>query len=285
MTQTQQESKLIGYLGPHGTYSEEVAFYLNQHGGSHFIPYRRIDTAIRAVMAGEIDECVVPLENSLEGSVNITLDTLAHDVHVFIIREIIWPIEHNLLIKRGTAQIDTIISHPQALAQCRQFLSCHYPHADIKAIDSTAEAAKRVADGAVNHAAVGSTRAANLHGLEIKHSNIQDYTHNCTRFVVLGRQLAAADEEDSQYKTSVACQIDGQKPGSLCEILQEFAHRSVNLTRIESRPARVGLGVYIFFLDIAGGIHEQNVAEAVEAVKRKSQWFKNLGSYPVLTIR
>lgn len=280
MKQDRQQGKTIGYLGPRGTYSEEAALLVSAGGKNKLQEYRTIDQAIRAVMDGSIDECVVPMENSLEGAVTVTLDTLAHDVRLYIRQEMVLPVGHHLLVKEETEQIDVIISHPQALAQCRRYLSETYPQAEVRSVNSTAEAASLVAAGAPRHGAVGSRRSAELYGLTVKAEHIQDYSTNCTRFVVLGREEAEA-EAGQVYKTSVACQINGRKPGSLCEILQEFSERSVNLSRIESRPARSGLGAYIFFLDIEGGCHETPVREAVEAVTAKSQWFKSFGSYPV----
>lgn len=279
MLSSKQEVKTIGYLGPRGTYSEEVAFQIYQGNHERFTPYPSIDTAIRAVMSGETDECVVPLENSVEGSVNITLDTLAHEADLFITREIVRPIGHNLLIKAGTQHVNVIVSHPQALAQCRHYLYRCYPQAELKAMESTAEAAYRVACGAINHAAIASLRSADLYGLEVLATNVQDHPNNSTRFVVLGRKQVLGG--NGRYKTSLACQIDGQKPGSLCDVLQEFSVRNVNLTRIESRPARTGLGMYIFFLDLEGSQQDDNVAQAVMAVRQQSQWFKIFGSYPV----
>lgn len=282
MVLVKEQEKIISYLGPRGTYSEEVAFQI--HTGKHerFTPYSGIDNAIRSVMNGASDECVVPLENSVEGSVNITLDTLAHEANLFIVQEVIRPINHLLLCQAGTRHINVIVSHPQALAQCRQYLLRNYPNAELKAMESTAEAAYHVACGAPNHAAVGSLRAAELYGLTICGQNIQDHPHNSTRFVVLSKEQAVKGA--GKHKTSIACQIDGQKPGSLCDILQEFAIRHVNLTRIESRPSRTGLGIYIFFLDLEGSLDDDNVREAVIVVKQKSMWFKNFGSYPVITL-
>jgi len=244
-----------------------------------FIQYVSIDAAIRAVEENEATECIVPIENSLEGSVNITLDTMAHDTSLFITREITRPIRHNLLIKAGTQHINVILSHSQALAQCRRTLTKHYPGAELRPVGSTAEASYIVASGAKNHAAVASMSAAMVYGLETAMADVQDYTNNCTRFIVLERQ--PADCRHGSQKTSIVCQINGERPGSLCEILLEFAQRNVNLTRIESRPARTGLGMYIFFLDIEGGMDNNNVYAAVRAVELRSKWFKNFGSYPV----
>ncbi len=270
----------VGFLGPRGTYSEEVAG--NLFGNDALLmPYSSIDAAIRAVASGEIPECVVPIENSVEGSVNITLDTLAHEVELYISREIVMPIRHNLLAREVLRDVGLILSHPQALAQCRRTLSRFYPLAGYRAVESTAEAARKVAEGESGLAAIGSRSAAELYGLAVIAADIQDTVSNCTRFVTLG--MFPVDQTGAgPWKTSIVCQIDGSKPGSLYGILAEFAEREVNLTKIESRPARTGLGEYLFFFDLEGGVGEQSVRQALHAIAAKSLWFKNLGSYQVV---
>lgn len=271
--------KMVAYLGPQGTYSEEVAYQIHVGSKVQFTPYSSIDAAIMSVVDGSSDECVVPVENSLEGSVTITLDILAHVESLFIIRETTHAIRHNLLVNPQNGPIEVIVSHSQALAQCRSYLQEHYPSALVKAVQSTAEAAFSVAAGMPKHAAIGSLRAAEIYGLDVVAAGIQDNSYNSTRFLVLGRKPAVLQKE--QHKTSIVCQIDGKKPGSLCEILHEFAQRNVNLTRIESRPARTQMGAYIFFLDLDGSLEDYEVFAAVKAVKEKSIWFKSFGSYPV----
>lgn len=279
------EERVIGYLGPRGTYSEEVALklYKDMAGRFIFIPYTGIDNVIRAVDRGEIDECVVPVENSVEGSVNITLDSLAHEVNLVITKEMIQMVRHNLLIKNNTKKIDVIVSHPQALAQCRQYLARQFPEAQLKTVDSTAAAAYLVASGAENHAAIGSAQAGEIYGLKNYAADIQDHSGNCTRFIVL-KKTPEISATKGDYKTSVICRINGKTPGSLCDILIEFAKRNVNLTKIESRPTRTNLGEYVFFFDIEGNLSDAKVHEAIAAVQLKSLWFKNLSSYPVCTI-
>lgn len=269
----------VGYLGPEGTFSEEIArtFYAKQEVTLQ--PFTTIDGAIRAAEAGEVDESIVPIENSLEGAVNITLDTLVHDVHLSICAEVILPVRHNLLARSETVAVTRILSHPQALAQCRQTLQRLYPGAHLEAASSSAEAAEIVAQGAKETAAVGSRRAAAVYGLDVIAADLQDSASNCTRFVVLAKQPLSVLPK-GLCKTSVVCQMNGEKPGSLCDILNEFASRGVNLTRIESRPARTGLGVYIFFFDMEGNDREREISEALQAVAAKSLWLRNLGSYP-----
>lgn len=275
--------RTVGYLGPCGTHSEEIALDLYKEEARSFIPFQSIDGAIRAVEAGSVSECVVPIENSLEGPVNITLDTLAHDVNLTIIKEIVWSVRHHLFMKENTEQFNVIVSHSQALAQCRNYINRCYPGTEIKAVESTAEAACIVANGAQHYAAIGSSRAGQIYGLKAVATDIQDSDRNCTRFVVLSKQPQFIPGE--RCKTSILCQMKGEKPGSLCELLQEFAIRDVNLTRIESRPARTALGEYIFFLDLEGSMAEDKVRSAVTAVQLKSRRFKNLGSFNVAILK
>ena len=273
------KKNLVGYLGPRGTHSEDVCscYYPQDQWNSE--PYSTIYSCIRATANGDVAECIVPIENSLEGSVNITLDTLAHEVNLSIVKEIVWPIRYHLLTKSFHTDIQTIVSHPQALAQCRHYLNKHYPHAQIEAVDSTAQAARIVFDGAKNYAAIANLNASKLYDLTIMASDIQDHPHNCTRFVIL--RAKPTTYSAGYWKTSIVCKIKGDKPGSLFHLLQELASNNVNLVRIESRPARTELGEYIFFMDMEGSVAEAHVLTAITALKSKSLWFKNLGSYIV----
>lgn len=271
----------IACLGPCGTYSEEIARHLHPGQENEFLLYPNISEAIQAVHAGEADAGVVPIENSLEGSVTITLDMLAHGVDLSITSEIAVPIRHNLVVKgEDREMIHTIISHPQALAQCRLYIAKHYSKVACRPVDSTAAAMEMVVAGEPGIAAIGSDRAKQIYGLELVERDIQDNINNHTRFVSLARQPRRV--EGTERKTSIICQIHSDYPGGLCNILEEFARWNVNLTRIESRPARTGLGKYVFFLDMEGDILDEKVSVAVNAVRIKSLWFKNLGSYRVL---
>lgn len=269
----------VGYLGPRGTHSEDVcsSFYDQNQWLSQ--SYSTIDACIRATASGEITECIVPIENSLEGSINITLDTLAHSANLFITKEIVWPIHNHLLTKSVDTVIDTIVSHAQPLAQCRQYIAEHYPHAKLEAVVSTVEAVRIVANGAKNHAAIANMNACKLYNMNVVAPDIQDHPHNCTRFVILSQQPANYGEGD--WKTSIVCKIKGDKPGSLFSLLQELVNHNVNLLRIESRPARTALGEYIFFMDMEGSMAEDHVQAALTVLQNKSLWFKNLGSYLV----
>lgn len=273
----QDNNKIVGYLGPKGTHSEDVCSHFYPKDQWLFHSYGTIDSCIRAVAQGSITEAIVPIENSLEGSINITLDTLAHEVDLCITREIVWPIHNHLLVKSLDTEIHTIVSHAQPLAQCRHYLAKHYPHAKLEAVVSTVEAVQLVASGAKNHAAIGNMNASKLYDMKVLAMDIQDHPHNCTRFVTLSKK--PANYEKGTWKTSIVCKIKGDKPGSLYHLLQELASLNVNLVRIESRPARTELGEYIFFMDMEGSIAEDHVRRAIIALENKSLWFKNLGSY------
>jgi prephenate dehydratase len=236
------------------------------------------------VERGQISQGVVPIENSIEGSINITLDMLAHDAHLFITQEKIKAIHNYLLVNEQTMaagaeeNIRMIISHEQPLAQCRNYINTHFPKAKIKVVESTSTAASMVAAGEAGWAAICSRRAAEIYNLKVAAANIQDNDSNRTRFVVIKK---SPDElvPGGSYKTLLVCRINGERPGALYEMLTEFVKRNINITKIESRPARTKLGEYIFFLDIDGGIHSENIKELVAAVEEKTLWLKNLGSY------
>ena len=188
------------------------------------------------------------------------------------------------MAKDATAEVRTIYSHPQPLAQCRQYLKSHFPKAKLIATESTAKAAELVAGGEAGSAAICTERAGELYGLSAVATEIQDSMTNSTRFYQLRRHPVPALDESENGRAVIVCQIDGARAGSLCGVLEEFASRSVNMTRIVSRPARTGLGVYIFFFDleIEAGKSRKPLEASIEAVRQKSFWLKDLGRFPVL---
>lgn len=276
----------LGFLGPSGTHSEAAAMFLAEkmEGGVEFRPYPDIFSVMQAAADGEVDVCVVPVENSLEGAVNVTMDTLAQMDDLAIEKELIWDIHNQLMAKKADAEIRTIYSHPQPLAQCRQYLKSHFPKAKLVATESTAKAAELVAGGEADAAAICTERAGELYGLFAVATEIQDSMTNSTRFYQLRRRPVPALAESESGRAVIVCQIDGARAGSLCGVLEEFATRSVNMTRIVSRPARTGLGVYIFFFDleIEAGKSREPLEASIEAVREKSIWLKDLGRFPVL---
>lgn len=267
----------VAYLGPCGTYSEEVARRLyGDNKEVSFIAYPSIDRAIRAVERDEVSLAVVPIENSLGGSITITLDILAHESQLYIVREASLAIEHALFLPKG--EVTEIVSHEQALAQCRHYIDEHYPNISVRSVKSTAHAVELAAAEGSTIGAIGSVRAGEVFGLVPTATAINDINTNRTRFVALAKSDAMPT--DGYRKTSIVCQIDGQKPGSLYDLLYEFKQHDVNLTRIESRPARTALGEYIFFFDLEGTPNDNNVKNVLDAIRQRSSWLKNLGSYP-----
>ncbi|MBQ8699615.1 MAG: prephenate dehydratase [Schwartzia sp.] len=275
----------LGFLGPRGTHSEAAALFLcGRIGGAELRPYPDIFSVMQAAADGETDSCIVPVENSLEGAVNVTMDTLAQSDDLAIERELIWDIHNQLMAKAPTGEVRVIYSHPQPLAQCRQYLKEHFPQARLVATESTAKAAELVAGGERGAAAICTARAGELYGLSAVATEIQDSMTNSTRFYQLRRRPVPSLGEQESGRALIICQIDGARAGSLCAVLEEFAARGVNMTRIISRPARTGLGVYIFFFDleIEAGKSREPLEASIAAVRKKSFWLKDLGRFPVL---
>jgi len=272
--------KKIGFLGPPGTFTEEALISAVEADKSKLVPLTSIQEVIAAVERLEVDKGIVPIENSIEGSVNATLDMLAFEANLLIEREVVTPVVNNLIGRRGTKRdrVTTVISHPQATAQCRNYIAREFPGANIEAANSTAEAVKIVAGRQGGEAvAIGTSLAAKLYGLNVLERKIQDFPDNRTRFVIIGREMPKRTGYD---KTSIVCFIHEDRPGSLLQILQEFAYRSINLTKIQSRPTRKTLGEYCFFLDMEGHVEDANVAEALKCLRCKIRQVKLLGSYP-----
>ncbi len=269
--------KRYAFLGPAGTFSEEALFSLGVEDIEP-VPCASIEEVFEAVERGLADEGVVPIENSVEGSVNATLDALAFDTQLEIQREIVLDIHHALITAPGAdlGGVRTIVSHPQAAGQCRRWLARNLPGRTIVAANSTAEAVQRcVQDPTV--AAVGTRLAAELYGGEVREPAIEDYARNQTRFVVIGRGIR---ERTGRDKTSLALFIKRDKPGALLMILSEFAYGDINLTKIQSRPTKRSLGEYMFFVDLEGHVEDPNVRLALDCLRLKLRGVKVLGSYP-----
>lgn len=276
----------ILYLGPEGTYTARAAhFYCDNclAGGEKFelISCRNIGNLARRVEKKREVVGVIPIENSLEGSVNETLNLLAHEIDVKIKAELNLPITHNLIgkAKQKLYNIDRVISHPQALAQCRQTLQKIIP-GEIKteSASSTAEAVESIKNLSDNTAALGTKKAAGLHDLRIIKENVQDREDNWTRFIVIGH--SDSSEKKGNKKTSLISVPVENRPGILHEILEEFAVRDINLTKIESRPTRRELGEYLFFIDLSGSRQKDDIKAAIQGVEKKSSYLRVLGSYP-----
>lgn len=266
----------LAYLGPPGTFSEEAALRYQPNAERISCPTEAAVAA--AIESAQADEGVLAIENSLEGSVTRTLDILVHDTQLVIRHELILPIEHCLIARAGTdtSQIRAVYAHPQALGQCRKYIERCLPDAEQHASLSNAAAVEHVVSisGA---AAIGPARAAEVYGAQVLARGIQDNAHNKTRFVVLSPSDAAPTSHD---KTSIAFTVAHDRPGTLVDVLHEFSDRGINLTKIESRPSREELGIYVFLVDLEGHRTEPVVAEALEAVRAKAHFFRVLGSYP-----
>ena len=273
----------IAYLGPQGTFTEEALDkYISDFKSKdeiEKIPYATMQEVIKSVDRGEAAEGIVPIENSLEGSVNITLDFLTFESEAKIIREITIPIRHSLIGKEKMAvsKIKRIISHPHATAQCKNFISTYLKGVEIIAANSTAEAIKMLQKTDNSIAAIGTEIAAKLYGLQIIEKDIEDNKDNKTRFIFLGNSIQKKTGKD---KTSIVCFLEKDRPGSLFTILKEFADRNINLTRLESRPAKKDLGDYVFLIDIDGHIHDKEIFETLEVLRKTVYLVKILGSYP-----
>jgi len=269
-------SKRLAHLGPSGTFSEEAALLHDPQ--AQLLPFASVAAVAAAVESGMADEGVVAIENSLEGSVNETLDVLIHESGLSICRELVLPIEHCLLAAPGAASPDVkvIYSHPHVFGQCRHFLERCFPKAHLEAALSTATAVEEMLshEGA---AAIATRRAAALYGAQVLASGIQDNPFNKTRFVVLALHDCPPSGHD---KTSVAFSVAHDRPGTLVGVLHEFSDRQINLTKIESRPSKGELGVYVFLVDVEGHRTDARVAEALEKVLGQASFFKVFGSYP-----
>ncbi|MDQ3769236.1 MAG: prephenate dehydratase [Actinomycetota bacterium] len=275
----------VGYLGPRGTFSEQ-ALELGAPEAQG-VPLATVYDAVMAVQEGRVDRAVVPIENSLEGAVSATLDTLTGPADaVGIVGEAVLPVAHALLARPGVREADVraVASHPQALAQCAESLRHRVPDAEIVPAASTAEAARRVAASGEPWAAIGPARTADIYDLAVLAEGIEDEPGNETRFVWLAPQGTQPSEPAGgagAWRTSVAFFGAGDAaPGWLVRCLSEFAFRGVNLSRIESRPYRGRLGHYRFFLDMNGRVDDPTVEGAIAALHSHCEWVRVLGSYP-----
>ena len=272
----------IAFLGPPGTFTEEALLTQPDLAGGELVPLRSVPDVLAAVEQGEVDVGVVPIENSIEGTVNVTLDTLTFDADLLVQREIVLSVQLNLLAHPGTAlgDIKRVVSIPHATAQCRAFLMRELSEAEHVAANSTAEAARDLAaEGRADTAAIGTSLAAKLYGLEVLATDIEDHPENETRFFVVGRS-GSIPPATGHDKTTVVCFQSTDRPGGLLAILQEFAARAINLTKLESRPTKRGLGRYCFIIDLEGHVNDELVADCLRDLRSKLADVKFLGSYP-----
>ncbi|WP_129627636.1 prephenate dehydratase [Candidatus Oscillochloris fontis] len=268
----------IAYLGPPGTFSEEAAMAYTG-GQASYLPLASIPAVVTAIETGAADRGLLPIENLLEGSVNFTLDLLIHETQLQIAGEIVIPIRQYLVAREGLRlpDIKVLYGHPQSLGQCRKFVERCLPGvATIASLSNSAAPAEAMADERPA-AAISTLRAAEITGAHILARDIADTLGNVTRFISLGRQDAALTGDD---KTSFCFAFTEDRAGTLVEALQALALEQINMTKLESRPAREVLGKYIFLVDINGHRSEPHVARALEQIAAQSGMFKVFGSYP-----
>jgi len=274
----------VAYLGPPGTFTEDALG--DATAGSEDVEpaaYPSIYAAVAAVAGGEAERALVPFENSIEGAVRSTLDTLAFDTDgVSIVGEHDLAISHCLIARSELPleKVEVVISHPQGTAQCARFIRDELPGAEVRTAASTAEAVRLVSESDESWAALGARSAAALYGATILRDGVEDERDNVTRFVWIAPEGTEPVGEGPWRTTLIFSELGADKPGALVEALGAFSDRGVNLTRIESRPRRRGLGRYMFFVDVEGKA-EGLIAEAIDDLRGKAESVRVLGSYPV----
>jgi prephenate dehydratase len=275
----------IAHLGPTGTNAEAAALafaqWLDRHHQQTAIlcPYASIAQTLTALAQEQVTLAIVPVENSTEGSVGTTLDTIWQLGGLYIQQELLLPITHVLIFHGSSlADIKTVFSHPQALAQCQQWLERSLPDVQLIPTNSTTEAILDIQNDP-KAAAIASPRAAQLYKAPVIVTDIQDYPDNCTRFWVMGRRPIV----DGSW-LSLGFSVPANVPGALVKPLEVFARRNINLRRIESRPTKRSLGEYIFFLDLESGVDRATLQEALAELANHTKLVKNFGSYPIIAI-
>ena len=271
----------LGYLGPPGTFSEEAAS-LYAPEDAEMVAYSNIPAVISAAWSGEVEEAVVPIENSIEGVVTFTVDMLIYDCDLKIKAETPVAI-HHCLVSDGETPPEgalAVYSHPQALAQCRSYLRRRLPDAEHLASLSTAAAIEDMRSAPRPSLAISSRRAADLLGATVIDSNIEDLINNRTRFVTLARRDG---ERAGRDRTSICFDFDEDAPGTLYRALGELEKRGINMIKIESRPDKRSLGHYLFLIDMEGHRTDPEVRDALNGIRNRTALFKILGSYPRAT--
>jgi prephenate dehydratase len=275
-------SRRIGYFGPAGTFTEQALLTQADLATCELIPFRTVPDVLDAVDRNEVDLGFVPIENSIEGTVNFTQDALVFDHDLLIQREVVLDIEHCIVAKKGVklGNIATLLSIPVATAQCHAYIRQNLGNAEVRAANSTAEAARLVSEDTSNTVgAVAPRNAADIYGLDVVASNIADHEGNQTRFVLVGKNTIPASTGHDRTALVVFQRAD--EPGSLISILQEFAARRINLSQLLSRPTkRGGLGDYCFIIYCDGHIKDELVADTLRDLHTKQGAVKFLGSYP-----
>ncbi len=274
----------LGYFGPEGTFTQEALIADTRETDPEMVPLPTIYDTVMAVHAGTVERALVPIENSLEGSVNATLDALALETEdVAIVGEVVHPIRHCLIARTALelSAIEVVVSHPQANAQCARFIRTQLPAARVLAGTSTADAVRTVAEHDGPWAALGNRVAAERYGCRVLRAGVEDVAENETRFVWLARSDAATPPSAGPFKTAIVFWgVGSEAPGWLVACLSQFAQRGINLTRIESRPRKQGLGRYMFFVDLEGRADDPHIAAGLAALAEHVERLRVLGSFP-----
>jgi prephenate dehydratase len=275
-------ARRVGYFGPAGTFTEQALLTQPDLAAMQLVPYRTVPDVLDAVESGDVDLGFVPIENSIEGTVNFTQDALVFDHDLLIQREVVLDIEHCVLARPGTTleNVKVLLSISVATAQCHVFVRNSLPQAEVRAANSTAEAARLVSEDSSNTlAAIAPENAARIYGLEVLRRNVADHEGNQTRFILVGKDRIPA--RTGNDKTGLVVFQRADEPGSLIGILQEFAARRINLSQLLSRPTkRGGLGDYCFVIYADAHVSDEVMADALRDLRTKQGDVKFLGSYP-----
>ena len=274
----------VAFFGPEATFTHEALLTQPDLAGADLRPLGAITDVLEAVARGEADLGFVPIENAIEGTVSATIDGLIHDVELHIQREVVMDIHLHLMARPGLALEDvrTVSSYPHALAQCQKYLAKALPGVEQRAANSTADAARALGESAGTdaraEAAIAPRIAAERYGLTIIAEDVEDHPENQTRFVLVAR--TRVPKPTGHDKTSIVCFQRADHPGSLHGILGQFAARNINLTKLESRPTKQGLGDYCFVIDLSGHLGDEVVADCLRDLHAGLAGVKFLGSYP-----
>ncbi|MDB5053439.1 MAG: Prephenate dehydratase [Bacilli bacterium] len=280
----------IAFLGPEGTVTQEAARYFFAGENHLFVPYKLFADVMAATVSGETDLSVIPVENTIEGSVKDTVDLLVHEVDLPILAEWTYPSFQNLIGfgseyinqagKLDLTTIKKIFSKDVAIAQCREFLKNHLPQAEIEFISSTAEGVKFVKEHPnEGYAAIGTKLSSEIYGLDVLADHITDHMNNFTRFMLVGHQAPALKASDLT-KTTILVTLPEDYPGALHQVLSAFAWRKINLSKIESRPTKLKLGSYFFYIDIEGSMDSVLLPAAIAEIEAIGCIVRVLGCYP-----
>ena len=271
----------VAFFGPAGTFTEEALLTQPDYAAAALEPRSSIGEVLEAVAAGDVDIGFVPIENAIDGMVRDTLDALIFDFDLLVQREVVLDVHLHLMAPRGTklSEVRRVLSFPVALAQCRKYMAVHLPDAELVAANSTADAARQLGEHPeAATAAVAPRLAAELYGLSLLAEDVEDFPENQTRFLAVARTgIPAPTGHD---RTSIVCFQSADRPGSLHGILGQFAARNINLTRLESRPTKRGLGDYCFAIDLSGHLDDEVVADCLRDLHAELAGVKFLGSYP-----